>query len=235
MSKTLEDLRIQTRAFLDEPIAADWTDAELNQLINVRYHQVYSAVITTYDEYAELKVATTDIVASQQEYELQLDFMKMRRVEVKYDENATTYTRAYPVNLDQVRGELGSSNAGAAIVRNARYYMRGNTIGLLPTPTENVTDGIKSWYYATVSDLLQDSDTINLPYPDRDWMTIVYGAVADALNYGQQEPQIAEQMERKYDRGIQMMQQMLEDRQSDEYKGVVDVTGQSIDFGEWGS
>ena len=235
MAKSLEDLRLQVRSFLDEPIAADWTDTELNQLINARYHRVYSAVVNTYDEYADLKVATTDMVAGQQEYETQLDFMKMRRVEVKYDPNATTYTRAFPVNLDAVRTELATARAGAALVRSARYYLRGNTIGLLPVPDLDVVDGIKSWYYATVTDLVADSDTINLPYPDRDWLIIAYGAVADALNYGQQEPQIADQMERKFDRGIQIMQQQLEDRRSDEYKSVVDVTSQPIDFGEWGA
>ena len=234
MSKNLEDLRLQTRSFLDEPIAADWTDQELNQLINTRYHQVYSAVIATYDEYAELKVATTDIVVNQQEYEVQLDFMKMRRVEILYDPNATEYQRAFPASIDQVRTSLETANTSGVAVRSPRYYLRGNVIGLMPIPTEEVVDGIKSWYYATVPDLLQNEDDISLPYPDRDWMLIVYGAVADALNYGQQEPIIADQMEKKFRNGIKMMQENLEDRRSDEYKGVIDVTGQTLDFGEWG-
>ena len=34
-------------------------------------------------------------------------------------------------------------------------------------------------------------------------------------------------------RGVQVMQQSLEDRVSDEYKGVVDVTGDGLNFGEW--
>jgi len=234
MAKTLEDLRLQTRSFLDEPIAADWTDQELNQLINTRYHQVYSAVIATYDEYAELKVATTDLVAGQQEYETQLDFMKMRRVEVKYDVNSSAYQRCFPVSLDEVRRDLGNANQGASVIRGGNYYLRGNIIGLLPVPTEDVVDGMKSWYYATVPDMTEDEDTITLPYPDRDWMLIVYGAVADALNYGQQEPVIADKMETRFKEGIRMMQENLEDRRSDEYKGVIDVSGQLLDFSEWG-
>jgi len=231
MAKSLEDLRKMVRSFLDEPISADWTDEELNALINARYHQVYSAVIATYDEYAELKVATTDIVAGQQEYETQLDFMKMRRVEIKYDPAATRFIRAYPVTVDAVRRDLGATDSGVAVVSAPRYYMRGNIIGFLPIPTVDVEDGIKSWYYATVPDMVNNSDTIVLPYPDRDWLTICYGAVSDALNFGQQEPTIADQMERKFKAGIDMMQEYLEDRQADEYKGVIDATNEDLDFG----
>jgi hypothetical protein len=230
MAKNLEDLRNMTRSFLDEPISADWTDLELNALINARYHQVYSAVIATYDEYAELKVATTDLVAGQQEYETQLDFMKMRRVELKFDPTNTNFTRAFPATLDAVRGDLGNLNAGRT--SKPHYYLRGNIIGLLPIPTVDIEDGMKSWYYATVGDLVENSDTVILPYADRDWLIIVYGAVADALNFGQQEPSIADQMERKFKAGIDMMQENLEDRQADEYKGVIDATGEDLNFGE---
>jgi hypothetical protein len=230
MAKTLEDLRNMTRSFLDEPISADWTDAELNALINARYHQVYSAVIATYDEYAQLKIATTDIVANQQEYELQLDFMKMRRVEIKFAPTDTSYSRAFPLTVDEVRRDIADTS-GSPIIRSPRYYLRGNVIGLLPIPTETIEDGIKSWYYATVPDLVANSDYVILPYADRDWLIIVYGAVADALNFGQQEPTIADQMERKFNAGITQMQENLEDRRSDEYKGVVDSSGEELDFG----
>jgi hypothetical protein len=110
MAKNLEDIRNMVRSFVDEPIAADWTDNELNALINVRYHQLYSAVIDVFEEYAQLKVATTDIVAGQQEYETQLDFLKMRRVEVKYQDSEQNYSRAYPVSLDSVRRDLESTS-----------------------------------------------------------------------------------------------------------------------------
>jgi hypothetical protein len=97
----------------------------------------------------------------------------------------------------------------------------------------NVVDGIKSWYYATASDLVDDADTIILPYADRDWITIAYGATADALHFGQQEPRVAAEMEDKWKNGVNMMQQQLEDRVSDEYKGVIDVTGDGLNFSEW--
>lgn len=232
MAKNLEDVRLMVRSFLDEPIAADWTDLELNALINARYHQLYSAVIDVYEEYAQLKVATTDLVPNQQEYETQLDFLKMRRIEVKYADSEENRSRAYPTTMDAVRRSLDGTSDGVAVVRRPNYYLRGNIVGLMPVPTEEVIDGMKSWYYATVPDMVADSDLLTLPYVDRDWLLIAYGATADALDFGQQEPQSSDKMEKKWRAGVLLMQQALEDRVSDEYKGVIDVTGDGLNFSE---
>ena len=235
MAKTLENIRDQVRSFLDEPIAADWTDAELNTLINQKYHEVYSSVINVYEEYATLKEATTSVVADQQEYNLPSDFLKMRRVEVYYDDDSdATPKRALPIPLDQVRRDLANENIGVKIIQNPLYYLRGDCIGLLPIPDETRSAGFRIWYYATVSDLSDNDSTIDLPYSDRDWMLIAYGATADALRFGQQEVGEADRFDEKYERGIKLMQESLEDRISEEYKGIVDVRNESLDFGEWG-
>ena len=235
MAKTLSTIRTQVRSFLDEPIAADWTNAELDVLINHKYHEVYTAVINVFEEYATLKEATTAVVADQQEYTLPSDFLKMRRVEVYYsDDSNAAPKRAIPVPLDQVRRDLANANVGVQIATNPIYYLRGDVIGLLPIPDEARSAGFKIWYYSTVSDMDDDTDTIDLPYPDRDWMLIAYGATADALRFGQQEVAEADKFDEKYNMGLKMMQESLEDRVSEEFKGVVDVTSESLDFGEWG-
>lgn len=234
MSKNLEDIRGQVRSFLDEPIAADWTDAELNQLVNARYHQVYTAAIDAFENYSDLKTATTDVKVNQQEYELQLDFLKMRRVEIKYKDSNGNFQRALPTTLDQILRDLDSSATGVTNLANPVYYLRGNVIGFLPVPDLEVTNGIKSWYYAKQPDLVEDFDEIVLPYADRDWMTIAYGATADALMYGQQEPGSSSEMETRFRRGVREMQQALEDRVSDNAKFTVDIVGTPVDFSEWG-
>jgi len=50
--------------------------------------------------------------------------------------------------------------------------------------------------------------------------------------FGQQEPGSSDQMEKRWRNGVELMQQSLEDRVSDEYKGVVDVVGENMYFGE---
>ncbi len=235
MAKTLATVRTQVRSFLDEPIAADWTNIELDVLINHKYHEVYSAVIDVFEEYATLSTANSSIVADQQEYSLPSDFLKIRRVEITYsDDSSAVPQRALPLPIDQIRRDLGNQNTGINVTRNPVYYLRGDNFGLVPVPDVAVTNGIKIWYYAIVSDLSSDSSEFDLPYIDRDWMLIAYGATADALRFGQQESVEADKLDAKYTRGIKMMQQRLEDRISEEAKYTVDIAGNSLDFGEWG-
>lgn len=232
MAKSLSTIRTQVRSYLDEPTAADFTNAEIDRLINVYYHKVYSAVVNVFEDYAPLSTANATTVADQQEYSLPSDFLKLRRVEINYDvSNANSAPlRAFPMPMDQVRRDLGNTNLGVNILRNPFYFLRGSVIGFIPVPTRAGTNAIKFWYSPVLSDLSADTDTINIPYPDNYWLLITYGAVAEALRFGQQESQEALQLEAKFERGIQQMQEELEDRIADETKLVTDVTGESVDF-----
>jgi len=233
MSKTLLNLRTQVRSYVDEPTPLDWTNAELNTLINTYYHKVYTAVVDVFEDYAPISTNLQDSEADQQEYSLPSDFLKMRRVEINYDvSNSNSIPqRALPVNMDSVRRDLGNQNVGVNILRNPAYYLRGSVIGFLPIFDKTGTNAIKIWYNPLQSDLSSDSDTITLPYADRDWLLIAYGAAAEALRFGQQESTEALQLERKFDEGLAKMQESLEDRIAEESKGVLDVQGDSVDFG----
>src|SRR3990167_5976675 len=101
MAKSLLNIRTQVRSFLDEVTAADWTNAELNVLINAAYHKVYSGVVDVFEDYAPISKANTTTVASQQEYSLPSDFLKMRRVEINYSTaSGSVASRAVPINMD---------------------------------------------------------------------------------------------------------------------------------------
>ena len=232
MAKTLETIRTQVRSYLDEDTAADWTDPELNVLVNTYYHHVYSAVVDVFEEYAPLKTDFLSTVANQQEYSLPSDFFKIRRVEIDYDTANTDSIaqRAIPINMDAVRRDLGNENLGVTIRRGSNYYLRGNQLGFVPVPDQTGTNAIKIWYYPVQSDMTTDATTIDLPYPDRDWILIAWGAAAEALAFGQQETAESSRLERKYEKGIEMMKQRLEDRITDETKIVVDSSGENVDF-----
>lgn len=233
MAKNRSDIRVHVRSFLDETTAADWTDAELNTLINKYYHEVYSAVVDVFENY-ETTTAQSNSVADQQEYSLPSDVLKIRRVELNYDVSATNAApmRALPIPLDAVRRDLANTNLGVTINRGPVYYLRGDNIGFIPVPTLAGTNAIQIWYAPTRSDITDDTTNIDMPYPDRDFMLIAYGAAADALRYGQQESIEADKMDRKLARGIEKMQERLEERISDEVKGVVDTTAENMDFGQ---
>lgn len=231
MAKSRSTIRTQVRAYLDESTAADWSNTELDTLINTNYHKVYTAVQTVYEDYY-LTTGNITTVANQQQYTLPTDFFKLRRVEINYDVSAANGAaqRALPVPLDAVRRDLGQANLGVHIFTNPHYYIFQATIGFIPIPDKAGTNAIQLWYIATVSDMSSDSDTITIPYPDRYWHLIAEGATADALRFGQQDSPEADKFDRKMERGIALMQEELEDRIAEESKSVIDVSGEFIDF-----
>ena len=242
MSKTLSVIRTQVRSWLDEADAkaADWTNAELNILINAYYHQVYSEMVDVFEDYAPIETYEVDTTEDVQEYDLSLAspaILKLRRVEINYKTSDPNHPpeRALPIKIDDVRRDLGFKNFGLSVVRGPQYYWIGNTIGFIPIPNETSTTGgaIKIWYPPQKSDMSSDSDTIDIPYADRDWMIIAYGATAEALRFGQQEEAAANTFDRKFQDGIERMKQQYEDRIAEEAKFVTDVTGNYREFSEY--
>lgn len=229
MAKTLLTLRNDVRHYLDENTEADWLDTDITRIVNKHYQRVVTAVVETYENYY-ITEATADTVANQQEYSLPTDFFKIRRVEIKYDSSGT-FSRALPADLDSVRVNLGNTNQGLGILRNPTYYIQGSYIGFLPVPTAAGDENIKIWYIKQISDLSSDSSEINIPYPDRYYGIITKAAAAECLRKGQQEPVEAKRLEDEAQDDIDRMKRELEDRIAEEAKSVVDVSGESLDFG----
>lgn len=231
----------QVRDFLDEATAADWTDAELNILINTAYHRVITAIMAVYEDYY-LTTDNFNTVADQEEYTstngVATDIFKLRRVELNYNVSDSTSapTRCLPVNMDEVRRDLGLQNAnlGVAASSAAGYYTYGFgssfTIGIVPIPNRTGTDAGKIWYIPLVVDLSANATNLNIPYADRYWMLVCYGATADALRFGQQDSPEADKFDAKFVAGILLMQEELEDKVSEEAKFVMDVSGNFVDM-----
>lgn len=245
MSKTLATSRSILRSFLDEKSASDWTDAELNILLNQKYHEVQDMVIETFEDYY-LKTGTLNSVVSKEEYSVSdgipSDIYKLRRVELNYDVTASSGapTRCLPIhNIDIIRRDLGYANAGLGLKTfgNAFYYSYGSglntVIGLLPVPTNPGGSGanaIKIWYVQELPDLVNDTDLLNIPYADRNFMVVVHGAASDALMFGSQDPSGSKIFSDRYESGKMKMQENLESRIAEETKAVEDVSGEILNF-----
>lgn len=231
MAKTLAQLNQATRTYLDEAVQADWQETEVNREVNNGYHEVVTAVIETFDDYY-LTESTADTVADQQEYRLPSDFFKIRRVEINYDvdNSGSRYQRALPVSLDQVRRDLGNENAGIMVQTNPTYFLQGNYMGFIPVPTKAGTDAIKIWYVRQVSDLEEDSDSVDIPYPDRFAKLIPMYAAGVLLKKGQEAVNEGNDLLNQFYVGLERMKQQLEDRIADENKSVIDTRMESIDF-----
>lgn len=233
MSKTLITLRNDVRHYLDENTQADWLDTDLNRIINKNYHRVATAAMDTFENYY-MTEATADTVASQQEYALPSDFYKLRRVEINFDidASATSFERALPVDLDQVRNNLANVEIGTFAVQYPKYYLQGSIIGFLPIPDKDGNEAIKIWYIKYLSDLAADTDAIDIPYPDRYYAIITKASASEALRKGQQEPVEAKRLEDEVQKDIEQMKKELEDRVAEETKTIIDTSGENYDFGE---
>ena len=237
MSKTLLNIRNHTRHYLDESTQADWLDADLTRIINENYHRLVTAIVEVYEEYY-MTEATADTVANQQEYALPSDFFKIRRVELNYDISSSnsSFSRCLPINMDEIRYNLGNANTSVTVVRNPSYYVQGSLIGFIPIPTNAGDEAIKIWYIKQKTDLVDDGDTIDIPYPDRYFGLIAKSSAAQALRKGQQEPVEAMRLEEESQKDIFRMQRELEDRIAEEGKRVIDSSAENLDFGDpWGT
>lgn len=231
MAKSLANLQAQTRTYLDESSQADWTDTEVTREINAKYMEVYTAVISVYEEYYSDR-STADSVADQQEYALPSDVYKLRRVEIKYNPSNSNdlFRRAKPISIDSVNRDLGNSSLGITVYRNPAYYVRGNIIGFIPVPTESGDENIVLWYIKQVPELSATTDTIDIPFPDRYGQLISLGAAAVLLRKGQQEEVVASKYFSDFEDGIEKMKLELEDRVADDVKMIVDTQGLQMDM-----
>ena len=240
MSKTLANLRENTRTYLDEATATDFTATEVDFEINYAYHQIFTAIIEVYEEYYTTST-TFNIVANQQEYDtgdgLPTDLFKIRRVEVTLSSasNASPQ-RALPVSFDDVSRDLGNTSLGTYTTSSPAYYFYGDgtnaKLGFVPVPAESVTNGCKLWYVKIVSDLSSASDTVEIPYADRFAWLIPLRAAATLLRKGQQEESAANNYINQFHVELERMKQTLEDRVADDAKHVIDSTRETTDFGD---
>ena len=239
MAKTLANLRSDTRTLLDEAVAADWTTGDVDRYINYAYHEVFTSIVSTFEDYY-VKTTYIDTVADQQEYDqddgVPTDLIKVRRIEINYDTSDSNASpkRALPVTLDDIRRDVGNTSLGITLWRNPAYYLYGigsnSKLGFVPIPDENGTNAIQLWYVYKPSDLSATSDEVDIPYSDRYGRLIAYGAAADLLRKGQQEEQAAAQYRLEFEAGLRKMRAELEDRRADDIRTVTDVGSADIFF-----
>lgn len=227
MAKALSELANHTRVYLDEKSAKDWSDIQVFRAVNYAYMEVYAAVVETYEDYYRTKFSTT-LKANQQEYLLPDNTYKVRRLEVQYDPNGRA-RKAQPFNFDSERSGIGDVNTGSSSA--PMYYLSGNVLGLKPVPAVEVASGLRGWIIVTPNELVETTDEINIPFPERYAGLIPLGAAGELLRKGQQEETVASKYLDDFRIGLEKMKQELEDRFADGFKYIIDSIGDTNDFG----
>jgi hypothetical protein len=226
MAKTLSNLITECRTILDEVSEADWLDSQIATEINYAYLEMYSAVIETYEDYYRT-IVTTSLEANKQEYTLPSDIYKIRRIEVKYV-STDNFVKVKPYSFDQIG--MGFDTLLYTSANQAIYELSGNVIRLLPIPTEDVASGLRLTYIATISNLDDSTDEVNIPFADRFATYLVLGACSKLLKKGQQEETVAKGYLLEFETGIEKMKNELENRYSDGVKMIVDTRQENTNF-----
>lgn len=240
MAKVFSDLKAITRTYLDESVAADWTDTEVAYAINFAYHDVVTMVMQVFEKFYETTTPFTyALVADQQEYTIDPTLIKVTRVEANFQPNATgsIAAKCIPIKMDEALINLSNTSTGNTL-GDIGYYIHGNLsaqkIGFIPIPTISDTSPTKSisvWGIVIQTDLSSNSDTVNIPYADQYAYLISLRAASQLLRKGQQEEAVATNYEGLYSKGIAEMKNFLKGRQEDGVEMVQDVYLENTDFG----
>lgn len=156
-----------------------YTDANLDASINAYYDLFVTEILESMDDWDfGADYATTDLVASQQEYSFPSDILKIKSVEVTYD-GSTWYKAAFmDVN------EKGSPNDSTSITDEFTQSepfvdIMDNSLMLYPIPTSAVTAGLKIYYEKLPTALSADASTPTFARPFH--IGLAYGGAKDWL------------------------------------------------------
>lgn len=237
MAKTLANLRVGTRVYLDEAAQADFLDSEVDRSINYAQADVAKNVVSINEDfYFTTTPKFVSTLANVQEYAFDATIVKVRRVEINYnpsDVNSVA-VRATAIKTEEMPQRLASNSLGSSGLFNPGYYINGQqgsqVIGFTPVPNNAGTNNVSIWGVVMPSDLVNASDSLSLPYPDMFGYLVELRAAAILLRKGQQAENIASKYLQDYKDGILEMKNFLTDRQSDGVQMIADALGEDTIF-----
>lgn len=157
--------------FLNEATAGFWTDANLNNYINLANQKVNSIIASTRSDFFTTS-ATFSTIANTKSYSLPTDCRFIRRMEIYNTSDASDITK-----LDELRfprTEAGGDWPFTTADQPQRYIVRGSQFDLHPIP--NAVYPMRIYYDMRKDDLALDATEPSSPSDFHDM--IVYWASA---------------------------------------------------------
>jgi len=172
----LGEIRSMTREYLNEPIAAFWSDAVLNSWINRSTRKV-TVHIKNVSRYHFTTRANFQTVAGQEYYQLPANLKDLKYVsKLTTDGTELPLERApWPNPFAWTEDPLPTSTSTSPNDVPAGYWIVGASIRLLPIAAGATT--IRLYYEARLIDLVSDED---IPTLDEDYHDMV--AIWAAIN-----------------------------------------------------
>lgn len=157
--------------------STSYSDADLDVAINTYYDLFATEILASMDEWDfQGEIATTDLVANQQEYVFPSDILKIKRIEITYD--GTNWYTASPMDINERGYPTDTTTLSGDFTASDPFYdLMDNSIMLYPIPTTAITAGLKIWYEKNVTQLSSVTDEPNIPRPFQ--KGLCYGAAKD--------------------------------------------------------
>lgn len=125
------------------------------RLININrwYEKTVTMIFDSIDGFdyddsnaTDYPIAVEGLIAGQQDYVLPTGLMKVKRVEVSYD-NGTTWNKAETIDINQIGMATDTTTVRNNFGTSQPFYdLESNAIKLYPIPQVNSTNGLKLWY-----------------------------------------------------------------------------------------
>jgi len=148
----LSQLRTVTRRYIQDTASVEWDDAEVNQAINDSY----------YDLQMELQMSNPEAIVAWDTIDLTVDENWYPKpptfglIQVGIDaEGEGSFTKLGFKNYEDIRLLTGTGFAATE---------RGDWVGIFPTPTASVTDGLE-FIHRPIDTLTVDADVAKLKLP----------------------------------------------------------------------
>jgi len=149
--------------FLLDTDANSYPNDDKKRNINKWYQKVHGYILNSMDEWDfNSQIATTSLVANQQEYRFPTSILKIKRVEITYD--GTNWYKAEPMDLAE-RGSVSDSTTvnNDFDTTEPFYDTTDNSLFLYPIPTAASSSGLKIWYEEEITELSATTDEPNIP------------------------------------------------------------------------
>jgi len=175
-ASTSNGLRNFTR-FLTNSNTTTYSDADLDAAINSYYDLFCTEILDAMDDWDfGAEIATTDLVANQQEYSFPSDILKIKRMEITYD--GTNWYEVTSLDVNERSSTADSTSVAADFDQSEPFYdLMDDSLMLYPIPTAAVSDGLKIWYSKLPTELSSVTSEPNFARPFH--KGLAYGAAKD--------------------------------------------------------
>ena len=227
---TLAELRTRARQRADAVGNNFFTDAEINDYVNIGLGELHDLLVNKFEDYYVSSVSFS-LVADQTTYTFSAiglsDFYKLLGVDAVQGGDTVRVKRfSFPDrNIFQSDVALHNSRGYA----DYEYAIRGETVEFIPTPTS--TDTIKLYYIPSYTKLSSDSATVSNSI-ELNWEE--YAVLVAAIKMRQKEETSTAALERDLERITARIEDAARNRDAAEPFGITDETSGILPYSRWG-